>query len=180
MSAHPADGERRTTPIELLWDLVFVFAITQVTTLLAHDLTWAGFWRGMLVLALVWWAWSAFVWVTNAHDPADPGVRAALFAGMLMVFVVALAVPGAFGDDATWFVVAYAGVRFLHLALYVDAARRGRASMRAIAGFASTVTIGMALLIVGSQLEDPWRSVLWAAAAAIDYAGPAWLTRERR
>jgi low temperature requirement protein LtrA len=50
---------RRTSPVELLWDLVFVFAVTQVTALLASDLSWAGFGRSMLVLALVWWAWSA-------------------------------------------------------------------------------------------------------------------------
>ncbi len=56
------DDDRRTTPVELLWDLVFVFAITQVTTLLWRDLTWRGFGRAMLVLALVWWAWSAYVW----------------------------------------------------------------------------------------------------------------------
>ncbi|MDX6678051.1 MAG: hypothetical protein QOE31_2103 [Solirubrobacteraceae bacterium] len=179
MSARAVDVERRTTPVELLWDLVFVFAVTQVTRLLAHDLSWAGFGRAMLVLALVWWAWSAFVWVTNAHNPADPRVRGVLFAAMLLAFVVALAVPGAFGDSATWFVVAYSGVRFLHLGLYVDAARKGRAAMRAITGFSSTVTIGMALLVAGSQLDDPWRSVLWAAAAAIDYAGPAWLTRKQ-
>jgi low temperature requirement protein LtrA len=133
----------------------------------------------MLVLALVWWAWSAFVWVTNAHDPDGPQVRGVLFAAMLLAFVVALAVPGAFGDDALLFVLAYSGVRFLHLGLYVDAARRGRASLAAIAGFAGTVAIGMALLIVGSQAGDRTRAVLWVAAAAIDYAGPAWLTRKR-
>jgi len=171
--------EQRTTPVELFWDLVFVFAITQVSTLLYHDLTWAGFGRAMLVLALVWWAWSAFVWATNAHDPDDPPVRAVLFVAIILTFLVALAVPRAFGDEATVFVVAYAGVRFLHLGLYVDASRRGRASLAAIAGFSVTVAVGMALLIVGSLLDDPWRALLWTVAVAIDYAGPAWLTRER-
>jgi low temperature requirement protein LtrA len=175
----PAAAERRTSSVELFWDLVFVFAITQVSTLLAHDLTWAGFGRAMLVLALVWWAWSAFVWVTNAHDPRATHVRGVLFLAMLLTFIVALAVPRAFGDDATIFVLAYAAVRFLHLGLYVDAARRGNASFSAIAGFGITVILGMALLIAGSQLSDPARTILWVAAAAIDYAGPAWLTRER-
>jgi low temperature requirement protein LtrA len=179
MSVPAAEAERRTTSVELLWDLVFVFAVTQVSTLLADDLSWTGLGRAMLVLALVWWAWSAFVWVTNAHDPDGPQVRGVLFAAMLLAFVVALAVPGAFGDDALLFVLAYSGVRFLHLGLYVDAARRGRASLAAIAGFAGTVAIGMALLIVGSQTGDRTRAVLWIAAAAIDYAGPAWLTRKR-
>jgi low temperature requirement protein LtrA len=76
-------------------------------------------------------------------------------------------------------VLAYAAVRFLHLGLYVDAARRGNASFSAIAGFGITVVIGMVLLFVGSELSDPARTLLWVAAAAIDYAGPAWLTRER-
>jgi low temperature requirement protein LtrA len=171
--------QRRTTPVELFWDLVFVFAITQVSTLLAGDLSWAGLGRAMLVLALVWWAWSAFVWMTNAHDPDAPHVRAALFGAMILTFLVALAVPGAWGAEATLFAVAYACVRFVHLALYVDAARRGNASLPAIAGFSVTVAIGMALLIAGSLVGEPLRAVLWVVAAAIDYAGPAWLTRER-
>src|SRR2546423_14909288 len=175
----PALAERRPSSVELFWDLVFVFAITQVSTLLAHDLTWKGFGRAMLVLALVWWAWSAFVWVTNAHDPRASHVRGLLFVAMILTFVVALAVPRAFGDDATIFVFAYAAVRFLHLGLYVDAAHRGNASFSAIAGFGTTVIIGMALLFVGSELSDPARTILWVAPAAIDYAGPAWLTRER-
>ena len=67
----------------------------------------------------------------------------------------------------------------LHLALYAHASRRGNASWSAIAGFATTVAIGMALLIAGSFLAGRPRVVLWTLAAAIDYAGPAWLTRER-
>ncbi|HEV7461151.1 MAG TPA: low temperature requirement protein A [Solirubrobacteraceae bacterium] len=171
--------ERRTSPVELLWDLVFVFAVTQVTALLAHDLTWAGFGRSMLVLALVWWAWSAFVWAANAQDTAAPTLRLALLLAMVLIFVSGLAIPGAFGDESTLFAVTYAGVRFLHLALYADASRRGNASWSAIAGFAVTVAIGMGLLIAGSFLDGLPRIALWTAALAIDYAGPAWLTRER-
>ena len=171
--------ERRTSPVELLWDLVFVFAITQVTALLARDLTWAGFGRSMLVLALVWWAWSAFVWAANAQDTSSPTLRIALLLAMLLIFISGLAIPGAFGDEATLFAVTYAGVRLLHLGLYADASRRGNASWAAIAGFAVTVIIGMALLIAGSFADDPLRIVLWTAALAIDYAGPAWFTRER-
>jgi low temperature requirement protein LtrA len=171
--------ERRTGPVELLWDLVFVFAITRVTTLLAADLSWAGFGRSLLVLALVWWAWSAFVWATNAEDPDALRLRALLFVGMVLIFISGLALPGAFKDDATLFAVSYALVRLLHLGLYADVSRRGNASFQAIAGFALTTCGGMALLVAGSFVDDPWRSVLWLAAAAIDYAGPAWLTRER-
>jgi low temperature requirement protein LtrA len=171
--------ERRTSPVELLWDLVFVFAITQVTSLLAHELSWKGLGRALLVLALIWWAWAAFVWAANAADPRGLTLRGALVVSMLLIFIVGLAVPQAFGGDATLFAVAYAGVRFIHLGLYADASRRGNASWAAIAGFAVTVAIGMLLLIGGSFLDGVPRSVLWVAAAAIDYAGPAWLTRER-
>ena len=133
--------ERRTTPVELLWDLVFVFAITQVTTLLAADLNWGGLGRGLLVLALVWWAWSAFVWATNAQDPDGPVLRGALIASTLLIFIVALALPHAFARDGALFAIAYAGVRFMHLALYAHASRAGHASWNAIAGFAITVVI---------------------------------------
>ena len=172
-------ADRRTTPVELFWDLVFVFAVTRVTTLLSHHLSWAGLGRAMLVLALVWWAWSAFVWATNAQDPDAPVFRATLLTATVLIFVVGLALPGAFAADGTTFAVAYAGVRLLHLALYVDASRRGNASLSAIAGFAMTVMAGMALLVAGSFAEGGLRVALWVAAAAIDYAGPAWLTRER-
>jgi low temperature requirement protein LtrA len=178
-SALEITDERRTTPVELLWDLVFVFAITQVTTLLWRDLTWGGFGRAMLVLALVWWAWSAYVWAANAQESNSATLRACLLISAVSIFITGLSIPHAFGSEATLFVVTYAVVRFLHLGLYADASRKGSAKWSAIAGFALTVTIGMALLLAGSLAGGTAQIVLWVAAAAIDYAGPAWLTRER-
>jgi low temperature requirement protein LtrA len=180
----PADPDsglrnRRTSPVELFWDLVFVFAITQVTSLLLHHMTWVGFGEAMLVLALVWWAWSAFVWAANAQEMDSPTLRTCLLVATVFIFITGMAVPRAFSGEATLFAVSYAVVRFMHLALYVDASRRGNAAWSAIAGFAITVLIGMALLIVGSFVSGAARAVMWIAAVAIDYAGPAWLTRER-
>ncbi len=171
--------ERRTTAVELLWDLVFVFAVTQVTTLLAHRTSWARLGEAMLVLALVWWAWSAFVWAANAQEEQSRTLRACLLAGTLLIFIVGLAVPHAFGRNSLLFATTYAAVRFLHLGVYVDASRRGNASRAAILGFAVTVAIGMALLLAGALAHGWARVVLWLLAVAIDYAGPAWLTRER-
>ncbi|HST15997.1 MAG TPA: low temperature requirement protein A [Gaiellaceae bacterium] len=171
--------ERRTSPVELLWDLVFVFSVTQVTTLIARDLTWAGFGHGLIVLALVWWAWSAFVWAANAEQEESRALRAILLLGMLLVFVAGLALPSAFSGKATLFAVCYAAVRFLHLGLYAHASRRGNASWSAISGFATTVTIGMTLILAGSFLSEGRQVALWGLALLIDYAGPAWLTRER-
>jgi len=174
-----AGPERRTGAVELLWDLVFVFAVTQVTALLSHDLAWAGLGRSMLVLALMWWAWSAFVWAANAEEERSRELRALLLAAMVLIFISGLALPRAFGAEATLFAVTYAGVRLLHLTLYADASRRGNAAWTAIAGFALTVVVGMALLVAGSLLHGSARVALWTLAALIDYAGPAWLTRER-
>jgi low temperature requirement protein LtrA len=174
-----ATEDRLTSPVELLWDLVFVFAVTQVTTLLLQHLSWVGFGRSMLVVSLVWWAWSAFVWAANAQDAESPTLRAALLLALLLIFIVGLTIPRAFGAEAILFATTYAGVRFMHLALYADASRRGQASWEAIAGFAVTVAVGMGLLIIGSLLNESVRITLWTIAAAIDYAGPAWLTRKR-
>jgi low temperature requirement protein LtrA len=173
------EEERRTSPLELLWDLVFVFAVTQVTALLTKHLTWSHFGQSMLVLALIWWAWSAFVWAANAQSTRAPAMRLCLLTAAVFIMISGLAVPEAFGARATLFAVAYTVVRLLHLALYADASRKGNASWSAIAGFGTTVLIGMALLIIGSFLHGAARALFWLAAVAIDYAGPAWLTRER-
>jgi hypothetical protein len=103
--------EHQVTPLELFFDLVFVFAITQVTTLLARDPTWVGVLRGMLVLAALWWAWSVYAWLTSAMDVDEGGVRLTMLAAMAAMLVVALAVPGAFGGEAVLFGVAYLLVR---------------------------------------------------------------------
>jgi low temperature requirement protein LtrA len=177
---HEASGsERRTSPVELFWDLVFVFALTQVTTLLSRHLTWGGFGRAMLVLALVWWSWSAFVWAANAEADDSTALRLTLLTASIFVFISGLALPQAFGAEGMLFATTYAVVRFMHLGLYAEASWRGRAAWSAIVGFAITVGVGMTLLIIGAALHDGARIACWLAAVAIDYAGPAWLTRER-
>ena len=173
------DPEQRTTPVELLWDLVFAFAITQVTTLLAAQMTWGNLARAMLALALVWWAWSAFVWAANAQSASSPTMRRVLLTATGFIFVAGLALPHAYGATALLFVGCYAVVRLLHLLLYADASRQGGASASAIAGFGLTVVAGIVLLLAGALVHGAGRELLWAAAVAIDYAGPAWLTRER-
>jgi low temperature requirement protein LtrA len=174
-----AAAARRTSNVELLWDLVFVFAVTQISTLLVRDLTWAGFARSFLVMALVWWAWSAFVWTANADDPNSGAVRAVLLLATVLIFITALALPQAYSAGALLFAATYTVVRLLHLALYVNVWRRGHASFRSIVGFAITVLVGMALLIAGAAVGGGWLIVLWVAAAAIDYAGPGLLTRRQ-
>ena len=113
-----AEEERKTSYIELFFDLVFVFAFTQVTALILEDTSPQGFLRSALVLAMVWWAWSAYAWMTNAIDVENAVTRLIMFAAMAAGFFMALAVPDAFQDEAAWYAVAYFVVRVLNSTLY--------------------------------------------------------------
>ncbi len=169
---HERDTEHQVTPLELFFDLTFVFAITQVTTFLASDPTWRGVFRGMLVLAALWWAWSVYAWLTSAVDVDEGGVRLVMLAGMGGMFGVGLAVPGAFGDDAVLFGVAYFLVRLLHLVLSAIVARDDPERRDALVRFAPTAIIGPSLLVVAGFLDGRVRIAVWLVALAIDYLGP--------
>ncbi|MGH3110780.1 MAG: low temperature requirement protein A [Gaiellaceae bacterium] len=174
-AADPAvepDAEHQVTPLELFFDLVFVFAITQVTSLLADDPTWSGVGRGMLVLAALWWAWTAYAWLTSAMDVDEGGIRLTMLASMGAMLIVALAVPGAFGDDAVLFGVAYFLVRLLHLVLSGIVARDDPDRRGAILRFAPTAIFGALLLVLAGFLEGEQRIALWVVALAVDYLGP--------
>ena len=164
--------EHQVTPLELFFDLVFVFAITQVTIMLADDPTWAGVFRGMLVLAALWWAWSVYAWLTSAMDVDEGGVRLVMLASMAAMFGVALAVPGAFGDDAVLFGVAYLLVRLLHLVLSTTVVRDDPERLGALVRFAPTAILGPSLLLLAGFLEGDERIAVWLVALAIDYLGP--------
>jgi low temperature requirement protein LtrA len=169
---HEREAEHQVTPLELFFDLVFVFAFTQVTSLLAGNPTWSGVLHGMLVLAALWWTWEAYAWLTSAMDVDEGGVRLTMLASMTAMLVVALAVPGAFGDDALLFGVAYLLVRLLHLvlswiAVHGDPDRRG-----ALLRFMPTAISGASLLVLAGFLEGNERIAVWIVALAIDYLGP--------
>jgi low temperature requirement protein LtrA len=166
------DDEHQVTPLELFFDLVFVFALTQVTNLLADDPTWGGVLRGTLVLAALWWAWTAYSWLTSTMDVDEGGVRLAMLASMGAMFGAAMAVPGAFGDDAVLFAVAYLLVRVLHLVLSAIVSRDDPVRRGAIARFASTAICGASLLVLAGFLEGDARIAVWVVALAIDYLGP--------
>jgi low temperature requirement protein LtrA len=165
--------EHQVTPLELFFDLVFVFAITQVTSLLADDPTWGGVFRGMLVLAALWWAWTAYAWLTSTIDVDEGGVRLAMLGSVAAMFGAALAVPGAFGDDAVLFGATYLLVRLLHLVLYAIVARDDPDLLGAVLRLAPTATFGPSLLVLAGFLEGNERLAVWVVALVIDYLGPA-------
>jgi low temperature requirement protein LtrA len=132
VSALRTEREQRVTPLELFFDLVVVFAFTQVTRLMADDLSWSGVGHGLLVLAALWWAWAGFAWLTNALEPEEGQVRAGMFGAMAAMLVLGLAVPGAFDADAVLFGVAFLVVRLVNLALYLVAGKRDPGFHRAV------------------------------------------------
>ena len=167
------DPEHQVTPLELFFDLTFVFALTQVTILLADDPTWHGIFRGMLALAALWWAWCVYAWFTSAMDVDEGGIRLLMLAAIGAMFIAALAVPGAFGDDAVLFGVAYFLVRLLHLLLSTIVVRDDPDRRSALLRFAPTALLGASLLVVAGFLDGNDRIAVWIVALAIDYLGPA-------
>ena len=166
-------GEERVTSLELFFDLVFVFAITQVTSMLSSDPTWSGVGRALLVLGALWWAWTGYAWLTNTVNPDEGAVRLAILGAMGAMLVVALAVPNAFGDDGVLFGVAYFSVRLLHIALFVLAARGDRDMLRSVLRLGIGSTLGPGLIIVAGFTDGTAQAALWTIALALDYLGGA-------
>ena len=173
MSEVEREQEHQVTPLELFFDLVFVFAITQVTSLLAHDPSWHGVLRGMLVLVALWWAWTGYAWLTSTMDVDEGGVRLAMFASMGAMLFAALAVPGAFTHDAVLFGVSYLLVRLLHVVLYAIVGRDDPDLLGAVLRFAPTAIVGASLIVVAGFFHGDERVAIWLIALAIDYVGPA-------
>ena len=170
----PARGRRRAkaTPLELFFDLVFVFAFTQVTALMSANPTWEGLGEGMLVLAAVWWAWGGYALADQRARTRDDWVaRFGLFAAMAAMLIAALAVPQAFGDDAVIFGLAYFAVRAIHIAVYTYGAPD--VDVRdAIVNLAPGLLVAPALLIVAGFLDGGAQAGLWIVALLIDYGTP--------
>jgi low temperature requirement protein LtrA len=167
---HHVETVQKVTPLELFFDLVFVFAITQVTTMLADDPTWAGLARGMLVFSALWWAWAAFSWLTNSVNAEEGATRAAMIAAMAAALVASLAVPGAFGDEALLFALAYTALRLLHIVVYILAAPTAdvRAAIERMApGFA----IFCGLLIAASFFDGWVQGAIWCVALIVHVLG---------
>ena len=162
-------GEERVTPLELFFDLVFVFALTQVTGFLSHHLTWLGMLQGGALLAVLWAVWGGYSWLTNAV-PAQEAIPARLliFFAMAAVFVASLAVPGAFGDYGVIFGVAYLVVFLLQVILYALAT--GRDPERRVFLHLTPGSLGgPALLVVAGFLDGIAQGALWATALAVLY-----------
>jgi low temperature requirement protein LtrA len=172
VSEQHAEREQRVTPLELFFDLVFVFAFTQVTTVLSDDPTWSGLGHGLLILAALWWAWAAYAWLTNTVDPDEGAVWGAMLVSMAAMFIAALAVPEVFGRHGVVFGVAFLIVNVMHLMLYALGARGDRDLLAAILRIAPAALAGAALIIAAGFVHGWVRPMLWLAALAVGLFGP--------
>jgi low temperature requirement protein LtrA len=170
MAVTAVEQEHRVTPRELFFDLVFVFAFTQVATLLADDPTWAGMGRGVLMLGALWWTWSAYAWLTNTVDPEEGVVGAALLVALIAMFVAALVVPAAFDDEGVLFGATFVVAWAMHTLLYALAGRGTRDLLGAVLRLAPWTMLGATLILVAG-FTDEARIWLWLAALALAYVG---------
>jgi len=150
----------RVSTLELFFDLVFVFAITQVTDLILHGHDAAGIAKAFLVLMLIWWMYGGYAWLTNAVGTTQPINRVLLLAAMAGFLVMALAVPQAMGSDGLAFGLAYLFVIIIHTALYTRASN----AIWRVAPF----NFAAALIVVVAGLAPAnWKLSLWATAVAV-------------
>jgi low temperature requirement protein LtrA len=164
--------EERVTPLELFFDLVFVLALTQCTALMASHPTWEGLVKAMLVLALMWWTWVGYAWLTSVVNPEEGIVRLAMFAAMAAVLVAAICIPDAFGGSALLFAAAYAAVRGAHIVLFLTASRDNPELRRSVLWLALSTAVGVGLIFVAAAFDGPLQGFFWVLALALDYVGP--------
>jgi low temperature requirement protein LtrA len=155
------EPEVRVSTLELFFDLVFVFVITQLAETLAHHLTWVTLGETVLILAVVWWMYAGYAWLTNAIAPDSTFRRTLLLTGMAGFLVMALTIPQAFGEYGWLFGISYLVVNVVHFVLFMGV-DRGRARAMRLLG---PMNILAALLVLaGGLVHEPYRHLLWVAA----------------
>jgi len=166
-----SDEPQGATFIELFFDLVFVYALTQVTSLLVDDLTWSGAARAVVMAWLVWWAWTQFTWTLSPADTTHPVIEVVVLAATAVAFFMARSVTETFEGNPWLFLVPYLLIRSIGMRLYGwvggDADRQMAQSMGL---FALASVPAMLALVAGAALDPGARSVLWAVAILLDLA----------
>ncbi|MGX5359714.1 low temperature requirement protein A [Kocuria sp. KH4] len=173
-SARVSDESHRVTTFELFFDLVFVFAFTQVTGFMAHEHSVPGVLQGMIILGLLWWSWVSFSWLANQTHVDEGLMRFGLAAVMVAVFIAALAIPEAFADfeggldGPLVLALSYVVVRVLHVTLYAHAAESDRPLRRQVAKLTAAMTLGSALIIAGAVIGGPAQPWFWLAGLVVE------------
>lgn len=169
------------TFVELFFDLVFVFAVTQVTAVTARDLTAAGVFRSVLLFWLIWWAWTQFTWTLNPADATHTVVRVITLVATSAAFVMATSVPRAFAEDALWFAIPYVVVRVLGLGLQVRLElERSASTHTGVWNWATLSVVGLALVLAGALADPSIRTWLWLLAIVADLVAAGTAARKQQ
>ncbi len=161
----------RVSTIELFFDLVFVFTITQLTTLLVGEPDGVGISRVVLIFGNVWWMYGGYAWLTNAVPPREPVLRLLMLVGMAGFLIVALAIPHAFGSSGLAFGIGYLVVTLVHTGLFLRSTQES--VMRAMLRLGPYNAVTAALLLAAGFVGGPARWALWVAAFVLHWASPA-------
>ena len=160
--------EKAAQPLELFFDLVFVFAITQDVSLVVHDLTLAGVLRGTMLLALMWWAWTNWTWATNVVDLEPRIVRVAMLASMLGVFGMAFSVPTAFEGDGMWIALGYVWVRVIAGVIMIIGTRDDPDENKAVLTFLPASMVAPAIIVIGAAIGGESLQWIWLIAVVVE------------
>lgn len=173
-SSSQRSGPRSEGNLELFFDLVFTFAMSQVTQLMLHDLSPSGFGRAALALLAVWWAWVGYTWLINTFDTANVWHEAIIIAAMAAMLVAAAALPTAFTSGALVFAIALLVVRLIHVIKFVVYSSAEDADLRrGTRRIAPAFVAAPGCILAAAFVNTPVRELLWVAAAVIDYGTPA-------
>jgi low temperature requirement protein LtrA len=168
--AAPPGGALRVSTLELFFDLVFVFTITQLTAAIAADLSWLGLLRMLVMLGVIWWMYAGYAWLTNAVAPNSSLRRGLLLTGMAGFLAISLAIPDAFGATGWAFGVGYFVVNAVHTGLFLSTGGPGVLRAMRYLGLLNLVTAG--LVLAGGFAPEHARLALWLAALALQIASP--------
>lgn len=172
-SALEESDERSVGYLELFFDLTFVFAMSQVTHLMLHDISWAGFGRGVLALLALWWAWVCYGWLTNLFEIARVTHTALMITAMAAMLIAVTALPTAFTTGALVFALALLAVRLINAGMFIASASRGEAELAsAVRRLVPGLLVGPVLIVAGAFVPSPYREMLWVAAAVADFGSP--------
>ncbi len=165
-------GSQRTTTVELFFDLVYVFAITQLSHLILGELSVSGVARAAFLLIVVWWAWIYTTWMANWFDPASPAVRTVLTGVMLASLLMAAALPEAFGEHGILFAASYVALQVGRNATAMALLARDHRLRDVFERLLGWSVVSGALWLAGATLEPDQRLILWIPALALDLLAP--------
>jgi low temperature requirement protein LtrA len=173
LRARGEEGTQRTTTVELFFDLVYVFAITQLSHVILDDLTVGGVAQAAFLLVVVWWAWIYTTWMANWFDPASPTVRTVLTGAMLASLLMAAALPEAFGDRGMLFAASYVALQVGRNAAATTLLARDHHLRKVFERLLVWSIASGVLWLAGAALDADQRWLLWVPALALELAAPA-------